>query len=318
MTPKARKRRWKFESRDVGCCKVSGWLFVVGLMAWFISLAACHAGEPEQSAATNTFPSVPEVLGGKTFENTTDQDIYFLQGIHDRYASHWQELLEANITLNDFVLAPEKLSRFVNELGEAMKGRNDLAACTNLAVIVNDPSFYANSTVNHPEILKIAALALIKIGPDGRKALAGAFTVDHYRNDPSSLEALADAIGGARPAEPEFMEALAATAFDFATTNGGYYPHCISLTVNDLLLLSGGVAAVRGHLKEKDMLENPGRFEAVVDGIGEAHVGELAKELSAVLPRIEARLAELANSPGGYREDLRGLEAAIKKVAGTK
>src|SRR5579863_9252686 len=110
---------------------------------WLLALSQnAIADAPESTAITNGFPSVPEVLGGKMFENETEQDVYFLQAIHDRYASHWPDLLRANITLTDYTLSPEKLLRFVNELGEAMRGQNDAIACTNLALITSDPSFY--------------------------------------------------------------------------------------------------------------------------------------------------------------------------------
>ena len=283
------------------------------LLCPFIFLPDCLADEPD-SVATNRFPSVPEVLGGKTFENTTDQDIYFLQSIHDRYASYWPDLLGANITLTDYTLAPEKLLRFVNELGEAMRDRNDATACTNLAPITGDPSFYANATVSRPEIIKAAALALIKIGPDGRKALASAFSVDHYCTDPASLENLADAIGEEHPADAQLVRALTATAFDFTTTNGSFYPHCITAAVKNLLFLNGGPPAVQAHLKEAEMFDNPGRFQAVVDGIAAAHASQLATNLASIQPKIEARLVDLANSPGGYRDDLRDLNRRIKQT----
>jgi hypothetical protein len=289
--------------------------FVSALILWPVVFSQNSvANDPEPAAGTNGFPSVPEVLGGKTFENQTGQDIYFLRAIHDRYASYWPDLLGANVTLTDYVLAPEKLLRFVNELGEAMRDRNDAVACTNLALITSDPSFYANTDASHPEILKEAARALIKIGPAGRNALASAFSAAHYGKDPASLEVLAEAIGEEKPGDAEFVQVLSTTAFDFATTNGSFYPRCITAAVKNLLCLSGGPPAVQAHLKEAEMFENPGRFQAVVDGIAAAHASQLTTNLLLIQPKIEAKLAGLANSPGGYRDDLQELNRIIKRT----
>jgi hypothetical protein len=274
----------------------------------------CPADEPNPGDATNTFPTVPEVLGGRTFENFTEQDIFFLQAIHDRYRSHWTDLLAANLTLSDYVLSPGKQLRFVNELGEAMRGRNDLAACTNLAQLVCDPAFYANTNVSRPEILRATAQALIKIGPDGRKALASSFTENHYRSDPASLEVLADAIGAERPGDPEFVTVLSATAFKFSTTTGAFYPRCAAAATKNLLCLSDGSAAVRAHLRMEEVLGNPGLFQAVVEGMAGAHASELSTNLISLQVEVRKKLAALPNSPGGYRDDLQELDVCIGRA----
>jgi hypothetical protein len=257
---------------------------------------------------------VAEVIGGRTFDTRTDEDIYFLQAIHDRYAPHWPDLVEANFTVNDYVLSPDKMLRFINELGEAMRGRDDPAACTNLAMITGDATFYANTNVYHPEILQAAARALIKLGPAGRKALAATFTESHYRGDPGSLEDLADAIGGERPAGSEFTGALAATAFEFGTSSGAIYPRCITAAVKDLLYLAEGPDAVRAHLKIEEVLANPGRFQAVVDGIAAADAKALSTNLVALQIKVRARLADSTLLPGGYRDDLQELEVRIERT----
>ena len=285
---------------------LSGLIFMPCLFS-----AKAQAVEPTQPAVTNTFPTVPEVLGGMTFENRTEQDIFFLRAIHDRYASHWPDLIAANVTLNDFVLSPEKLLRFVNELGEAMRGRDDPASVTNLAQIVCDPAFYANTNVNRPEILQAATRALIKLGPDGQKLLASAFTEDHYRSDPASLEVLADAIGGERPGDPEFVAVLTATVFNFNTTNGAFYPRCATTAVKNLLRLDGGPAAVQAHLKIEEVLNNPALFQSVVDGIAGAHASGLSANLAALQAPVRTKLAALAGSPGGYRDDLQELDGRL-------
>jgi hypothetical protein len=288
---------------------------VAGLNLWLVaSLQNCPADEPESVPETNKFPSVAEVIGGQTFENDTEQDIYFLRAIHDRYHSHWSDLLEANITLQDFALSPEKLLRFVNELGEAMLDRNDPAACANLALITGDPSFYANTNVNRPEIIQAAARALIKIGLDGRKSLAASITENHYRTDPGSLEDIADVIGEARPEGTEFVGPLTAMAFKFTASNGGSYPHCTTAAVKNLLCLNNGLSAVRQHLKIEEVSNSPGRFQAVMDGIAAAHTSELQANLVVIQKEIQARLTGLAKMPGGYRDDLQELEAKVEQT----
>jgi hypothetical protein len=292
------------------------------LVLWLALFSAnCPAGETEAAAGasipgaeTNRFPSAAEVLGGRTFETFTEQDVYFLRAIHDRYPAQWPDLLTANITLKDYLLSPEKLQRFVNELGEAMAGRNDLAACTNLAMLTGDATFYANANTYHPEILQAAARALIRIGPEGSKALASAFTESHYDTDPGSLEDLADAIGGEHPADPDFVRVLAATAFDFATTNGSYYPRCTTAAVKNLLCLKDGLVTVRAHLRTEEMLGNPGRFQAVMDGIAAGQARQLATNLVAVQAPIRVKLEGLTNSPGGYRDDLQELSSRIGRT----
>ena len=290
----------------VSCRQV---LVLAGLILWSCLLPA--QAELVQPEGTNTFPTVPEVLGGHTFDSYTEQDIFFLRAIHDRYALHWPNLLQANLTLNDYVLSPDKLLRFVNELGEAMRDRNDSEAVTNLALIVSDPSFYANATVSRPEILRAAAQALIKMGPAGRKALASAFSEDHYRTDAASLEELAEAIGEERPDNPEFISALNATVFKFSTTNGAFYPRCATTAAKDLLRLKGGAAAIQGHLKTQEVLDKPALFQSVVTGIADSHASEFSTNLMTIQADVRAKLAKLADSPGGYRDDLQGLEAQI-------
>jgi len=289
---------------------------VVVAMLWLVVfLPNGLAGQSSADDATSLFPNVAEVIGSRTFDTLTDEYIYFMQAIHDRYHDHWANLLEANITLNDYTLAPEKMQRFVDELGEAMRDRNDPDAISYLAPVINDPSFYAGSNVYHAEILQSAAKALIKIGPDGRKALAGAFTEVHYRTDSGSLEDLADVVGTEKPAGPEFVNALSATAFDFSTANGAYYSRCTTTAVKSLLNLPSGPVAVQEHLKTDEIFDNPGRFEAVMDGIAGAQCSELKTNLMTIEVDVLARLATLTNTPGGYRDDLQELEMRIHKLA---
>jgi hypothetical protein len=279
-------------------------------------LAARHSTAAEAGAddETNSFPSVPEVLGGQTFETEIDRDIYFLRAIHDRYRPHWAELLEVNITVHDHVLAPKKLLRFVTELGEAMRDRDDPTACADLALITGSAEFYADGDADHPDILQAAAQALIKIGPRGAKALADSMSMDHYRRDTPSLEVLANAIGQAQPADPEISKALAAIAFKFTTTNGAFYPRCTTTAVKNLLLLTNGPAMVAAHLKSAEVFDNPGRLQSIVDGIAAARCVELSTNLVALEAPVSQRLGELANSPGGYRDDLGEFRKRLAKV----
>jgi hypothetical protein len=288
-------------------------LFAAALILWAATLSLnCPADETDMADVTNTFPSVAEVIGGKTFDTFTDQDIYFMQAIHDRYREHWTDLLQANLTLNDYVLSPDKLLKFVNELGEAMRDRNDAPACINLAPIIDDPAFYASPTDYRSDINQAVARALIKIGPAGRKVVASAFDESHYNNNSTSLEDLADVVGEAKPTDPEFVRALAATAFELNTTNGAFYPRCTTAAVKNLLLLDGGPAAVQAHLKTGELLGNPGRFQAIVDGIAAVHASELATNMTAVQPEIHAKLMTLLNSRDGYWDDLVGLDTRIR------
>ncbi len=298
------------------CATRAGCLVVGGLILLSVIWPQdCPAIEVDSdAAATNTFPSVSEVIGGRTFDTFADENIFFLQAIHDRYNPHWSDLIEANITLQDYVLSPDKLGRFIYELGEAMRDRNDRVACVNLALITGDITYYGVTNTYHPEIFQAAARALIKIGPYGRKALASAFTEAHYRNDPASLESLADVIGDEQPVDAEFVRALAATAFSFSTTNGAIYPRCTTTVVKNLLCLSDGFSAVRAHLIVGEVFDNPGRFQSVVDGIAAAHASVLSTNLVAIQAASRAKLADLGNAPGGYRDDLQELEARIGRT----
>jgi hypothetical protein len=291
---------------------------VIGLAAvilWLVGFPCpSPASEVAAPATTNTFPAVSEVLHGRIFTNDIERDVFFLRAIHDHFAAHWPDLLEANISVGNYVLYPSRLLRFVDELGKAMRDQNDPAACTNLATITGDADFYANTNVSHPEIVRAAAGALIDIGPNGRKALASAFTESRYRNDPASLELLAQVIGEDRPADAELVGALAAAAFDFSTASGGTYSHCTTVAVTNLLCLSGGDSAVRTHLAIAKVFDNPGRFQAIIDGVAAAQAGELATNLAAVQSQVQTRLAGLTNSPGAYRDDLQELESRIERT----
>ena len=242
--------------------------FLIYVLLTTMVFRVCLADEPAQPAATNSFPTLPEVLQGHTFADPFERDVFFLRTIHSRYASHWPELLAANINVEEYVRSPDKMLRFTTELDTAMHERNDPAASASLAVVTSDSRFYTNADAYHPEILRAAAQALISIGPEGRKALASSFTESHYREDAGSLEELAKVIGEQRPSDLELAKALAATAFEFSTTNGGSYPRCTTETVKNLLRLPEGASTVRSHLKSEEMFSNPGRFQAPHRGGG--------------------------------------------------
>ena len=273
-----------------------------------------RAAAADQNGATNEFPSPADVLEGRRFHSDYERDVFFLQAIHDRYASQWPALLAVNITPDEYAHSTAKLLRFVNALGDAMKGRDDPVACTNLAAIIGDPSFNANTNGYYPDIQRAAAHALIGIGPTGRKTLAAAFTENHYRSDPESLEELARVIGEDRPVDPEFTNALAAMAFDFTTAGGGIYPRCTTAAVTNLLCLPDGPAAVSARLKTESAFDNPGRFQAITEGIAIARTAELSTNLAALDARVKAQLLTLTNSPGAYRDDLQGLENRLQKA----
>jgi hypothetical protein len=282
-----------------------------GLWPWVGS-----AEDTGQGRGTNSFPTVAEVFQGRIFTNKFERAVFFLRAIHDRYPSHWGDLLEVNITLADYAEAPAKFLEFVDELGAAMKDRNDAAASARLGLILSEPGFFTNADAYHPEILRAAAKSLIQFGPIGCEALAASINERHYRLDVESLEELVRTIGEEQPSDPELAQALAATAFDFSTANGGMYPRCTTEAVKNLLRLPGGVLAVRGHLGTNEVFGDPVRFQAVVDGIASAQATALRTNLAAIGIRVETRLALLANSPGDYREALAALQERIRKTTG--
>jgi hypothetical protein len=100
---------------------------------------------PRAPEETNSFPSLAEIFQGRAFETTFEREVYFLKAIRDHYPQHWLTLLAANINLEGYLKAPSKFLRFVEELGAAMANRNDLAATTNLTLIISDEAFYANT-----------------------------------------------------------------------------------------------------------------------------------------------------------------------------
>jgi hypothetical protein len=276
----------------------------------------CAAQDTNAAAGTKAFPNPSEVLQGRMFRSEFEREVAFLQGIHDRYASHWPELLAANITVDDYVRDPAKLLRFIEELGTAMRNRNDEVASTHLGAILSDEAYYANTNAYRPQIRQAAIAALLGFGSNGTKALADSFTEQHYRNDSGNLEELAIAIGQAKVADPKLAKALAATAFDFTTANGGSYPGCTKVAVSNLLSLPGGADAVRSRLKLDAVLDNPGRFQSVMDGITTARASTLTTNLVEIQAGVKARLAGLTNTAGDYRDDLQELEARMQRTMG--
>lgn len=274
----------------------------------------CPADPPDQNTGTNSFPAPADVFQGRIFANKSERDVFFLQAIHDRYPSQWPALLDANINVTEYEQSPAKLLRFIDELGTAMAGRNDPEASARLALITSDKSFFANTNGYVPEIQKTAARVLIKIGPNGRKALAASFSESHYREDPESLEDLARVIGEVRPSDSELAKALAATAFNFSTTNGASYPRCTTEAVQNLLCLPEGASIVRTNLNKAQVFADPSRFQAVTEAIAAAHAGELATNLIALDSDTTTKLGTLTNSPGAYRDDLQELEVGIQKA----
>jgi hypothetical protein len=266
---------------------------------------------PEESVPTNSFPNINEIFQGRMFASKFDRDVFFLKTIRESYPAQWAPLLGANILESDYVLAPDKLQKFVEELGAAVEGTGDLVAVTNLAVITSEPSFYANTNAVRPGILRAAARALIGIGPSGRQVLADSFSESHYRLDRESLEIFGDAAGESGVSDPRLTTALAATAFTFTATNGGYYSECTRKTVVNLLRLPGGTGVVRSHLNEKEIFDNPGRFQDVVDAIVEARVVPLYNDLGKIAPAVDSKLKSLPASADPYRKELSELKARI-------
>jgi hypothetical protein len=261
---------------------------------------------------TNGFPDPSEVFQGRTFKTELERDVFFLQQIRERYPQHWPLLLAANITVGNYVVTPEKLRRFVQEVGAAAENSDDPAAVASVAAVVTNAEIYTNAA--QPEVLQAVVGSLIKIGPKGRLALAGAFNETHYRADPESLEVLADNIGKAGVSDTNLSAALAATAFTFTATNGGSYPRCTKEAVWNLLCLTNGVTALRPHLNTNEIFKDPGRFQSVVDGIAEAHADALATNLDEIAAAIKTKLTRLAPGRDPYRDDLTELQTRLQQT----
>jgi hypothetical protein len=287
---------------------------IVGLVFFLFVVSPLRLTAAPDQQVTNSFPALADVFQGRQFANKLERDVFFLRAIHDRYPDQWPALLEANITVDDYVQSPDKLLRFINELAIAMRDRDDSASCSNLARVFSDRDFFADTNAYRPELLQASARALMQIGPAGRKALAAAFNQDHYRADPGSLEDLAKVISKERPADAELARALATTAFDFNTAGGGTYPRCTTEMVKDLLSLPDGAATIKPYLTTNGTIHDPARFQAVIDGIAAAHNAELATSLAALNSSVSAKLATLTNSPGDYRNDLLDLHSRIENT----
>ncbi|MEI8347986.1 MAG: hypothetical protein WCG27_11005 [Pseudomonadota bacterium] len=260
------------------------------------------------------FPDLNEVFQGRVFDTKFEKEVFFLKKIHDSYPAHWPSLLSANITVDDYVFASDKLLRFLEKLGTAMAESNDPIAITYIAAIVADPAYYANPYGNRSEIQRAAATALIKIGTKGRQALAEVFTQDRYRSDSSSLEVLAEAIGNSGVADSKLTAALTATAFTFTATNGGTYPRCTKEATKNLLHLPDGAPALVTHLNTKEVLDNPGRFQDVIDGIAAARAAPLTTNLVEVNGFAAAKLDRLADRNSPYGKVLIELQARIQRT----
>ena len=290
-----------------------GWMVVAG--RGFGLLQAADMTAPAMAGnGTHSFPGPNEVLQGRVFASTFDRDVFFLRRIHADYPADWVPLLAANLTVSDYVLAPDKLLRFVEELGAALAQSDDPAAATNLAVITSDPAFYANPNGYWPRIQDAATAALIGIGPRGRQVLAQSFSETHYRNDPASLQDLAEFVGKTGTADPNLATALAAAAFAFTTTNGGCYPHCTGELTRNLLRLPDGPEMVRPYLNTNAIFADPGRFQAVMDGIAAAGATELASDLAGLTNALAAKLSALSDRPGLYRDDVSELQRRLDRT----
>jgi hypothetical protein len=253
-----------------------------------------------------------EVFQGRVFTNEFARDVFFLRQIRERYPAQWPSLLAVNITVGDYVVESEKLRRFVEEAGVAGENTDDPSSCASLAGMVTNTEFYTN--ISRPEIQEAAALSLIEIGPTGRLALANAFTQTHYQLDPESLEFLANAIGNSGVSDPDLSRAVAAAAFTLTTTNGGSYPRCTREAVRSLLRLANGPEALRSHLNTNEVFNDPGRFQAVIDGVAEARCDSLANNLESLADAVKIKLPTLAPGPDPYRDDLADLQTRLQKT----
>jgi len=258
------------------------------------------------------FPDVNQVLQGRGFESAEEREVFFLRKIRESYPQHWPALLQTNIIVQDYVAAPDKLLRFIQKVGKVCAETDDQIASTNLAVIVSNPTFYANTNAYRPSLLQEAAWVLLRIGPSGRRALGDAFNVTHYRQDPPSLEVLANAIGRTGSADTNLSHALARTIFEFTSANGGFFPHCTSVCVTNLLRLPGGMEALAPHLVPEALLNDPGRFQTVLSALPASSVSPIASQVEALSRSVTDKLQTLTNSPGEYRDELKALQSSIQ------
>ena len=263
---------------------------------------------------TNAFPDANEILKGRIFRSAFERDVYFLRRIHESYTQHWPSLLGANIVVKDYVQSPDKLQRFVEELGAAMERVDDVPAITNLAAITSNPEFYANTSAYRPELLRAAGSALIKIGPKARRALAESFSEFHYRTDTASLGILAETVGKSGISDTNLSAALAATAFTFTATNGGSYPELTRNVMTNLLSLPGGMSVVASYFNAAQLFKDPGRFQAVVDGVAASRAVGLTRNLNETCEQVTGKLKALPTNPNPYREDLLELQERIKRA----
>jgi hypothetical protein len=108
--------------------------------------------------------------------------------------------------------------------------------------------------------------------------------------------------------------ALAATAFTFTATNGGFYPRCTEQAARNLLRLPQSAAVAATHLNAKEVLADPGRFQAVVDGLAAARAVMLTTNLVVLEREVAAKLSLFTNSPGLYRDELYNLHVCIRQT----
>lgn len=261
---------------------------------------------------TNSFPAPAEVLQSRVFSNGFERDVFFLRQIRQNYSAYWPALLAANITPGSYVVEPDKLRQFIAEVGAASENSDDAFARACIASVITNADFYTNASQG--EVLREVVSALNKIGPKGRLALAGAFEQNHYRTDPESLEALAEVIGKSGISDSNIANALAATAFSFATANGGSYPRCTETAVENLLSLTNGAAILRPHLNTNEVFADPGRFQAVVDGIAEARAKTLVSRLETLSRDVKTKISIQSPGPNPYRDDLEDLETRLRRT----
>ena len=78
--------------------------------------------------------------------------------------------------------------------------------------------------------------------------------------------------------------------------------------------LPDGASAVRTNLENAKVFGDPGRYQAVMDGIAAAHGADLSTNLTTLDGAVKTKLGTLTNSPGAYRDDLQELESRLRKT----
>ena len=89
---------------------------------------------------------------------------------------------------------------------------------------------------------------------------------------------------------------------------------CTTEATRNLLFSPDGVSAVRTHLNAQEVFKDPGRYQAVIDGIAAARAVVLSTNVAQLGNVVAAKLDALSAYPSPYRDDLSELQVRIGKA----